>query len=98
MSNPSSRLLHLSVTEIEVHSVQIQMAWKNVYLKFYNLEEPSSQKKYFHFLLVNAQVGFMTVFQLNVSFDLVLFSGYVELVLVQTYNCLHKNLHIYIYI
>lgn len=70
---------------------------KKMYLKFHNLEELSSQNQYFHFLhflLVNAQVGFMTVLQLNVRFDLVLISGYVEFFLVEISNYLYKNLHI----
>lgn len=36
----------------------------------------------------------MTIFKLNVRFYLVLFSGYVELFLIEIYNYLYKNLHI----
>lgn len=52
MSYLSSRLLHISTTGMDVHSGEIQIAWKkkNMNLKFHNFQVLSSQKNIFSFL------------------------------------------------
>lgn len=67
---------------------------KNINLKFHNFQVLSSQKNIFNFLYGNGQVSFMTLLQLNTSFNLVLFLRYAEPVLIQIYSYIYKNLHV----